>query len=96
MLKGASTMSVRDTIISEIQLIAQEQNKRLALLTDDLMLLESGLDSLALAILVARLEDKLGVDPFSDAGEVHFPNTLGDFVKVYQSSVANSHNVEKL
>ena len=31
---------------------------------DDLVLLDSGLDSLCFAILVARLEDELGVDPF--------------------------------
>ena len=35
-------------------------------------------------MLVARLEDKLGVDPFTTAEDAMFPVTLGDFVKVYE------------
>ena len=38
----------------------------------------------AFAVLVARLEDRLGIDPFSAAEEAVFPVTLGDFVKVYE------------
>jgi hypothetical protein len=34
--------------------------------------------------LVARLEDRLGIDPFSASEEAVFPVTLGDFVKVYE------------
>jgi acyl carrier protein len=48
-------------------------------------LLDSGLDSLGIAVLVARLEDKLGIDPFTTSEDVHFPVTLGDFVKVYEN-----------
>jgi aryl carrier-like protein len=44
-----------------MQKIADEQDKKLAPLTDDWNLLESGLDSLCFAILVARLEDELGM-----------------------------------
>ncbi len=44
----------------------------------------SGLDSLGFAVLVARLEDKLGVDPFTASEDAMFPVTLGDFVKVYE------------
>jgi hypothetical protein len=36
------------------------------------------------AILVARLEDALGFDPFSAAEEAYFPVTLGDFIRVYE------------
>ena len=36
-------MSVKQTVISQIQQVAQEQNKSLAPLTDDLVLLEFGL-----------------------------------------------------
>ena len=46
-------------------------------LTDDLVLLESGLDSLCFAIIVATLEDELGFDPFTEAEDVYFPVTLG-------------------
>jgi len=64
--------------------IAREHGKQLAPLSDDLVLLESGLDSLGFAVLVARLEDKLGVDPFTTSEDAMFPVTLGDFVKVYE------------
>jgi acyl carrier protein len=63
--------------------VADEQSKKLAPLTDDLVLLDSGLDSLCFAVLVARLEDKLGVDPFTASDDVAFPVTLQDFVQVY-------------
>ncbi|MEJ0048898.1 MAG: hypothetical protein WDN04_24415 [Rhodospirillales bacterium] len=56
-------------------------------LTDDLKLLDSGLDSLCLAVVVARLEDGLGVDPFSAADETALPVTIGDFVKLYEDAV---------
>ena len=77
-------MTTRLTIMAEMQRIADEQAKRLAPLSDDLVLLDSGLDSLCFAVLVARLEDKLGLDPFTMADDVAFPVTLGDFVKVYE------------
>lgn len=76
--------SIRSTIISQVKQVAREQNKRLASLTDNLPLLESGLDSLALAILVARLEDVLGYDPFTESSEVYYPTTLGDFIEFYE------------
>ena len=79
--------TIRERIISQIQQIAKERDKRaLPRLTDDLVLLESGLDSLELAILVTRLEDELGVDPFSSANEVDFPITFGDFVRLYENA----------
>jgi acyl carrier protein len=74
--------------MAEMQRIADEQAKRLAPLSDDLVLLDSGLDSLCFAVLVARLEDKLGLDPFTAADDVAFPVTLGDFVKVYDRAAA--------
>jgi acyl carrier protein len=43
------------------------------------------LDSLGFAVLVARLEDTLGIDPFTAAEDAMFPLTLGDFVKVYEN-----------
>lgn len=78
-------MSVRLTILHEIQEVAREQRKILLPLTDELELLHSGLDSLCFAILVARLEDKLGYDPFSLSDDMEFPVTLGDFIGVYEN-----------
>ena len=79
-------MSIRLTILSEIERVSVEQNRTLTPLTDDLTLLESGLDSLCFAILVARLEDTLGFDPFTTSEDVYFPITLGDFIRFYENA----------
>ena len=79
-------MSIRDTILAQFEEIAQESNVKLAPLTDDLLLAESGLDSLWFAIVVARLEDVLGFDPFANIEEDRFPVTLGDFVAIYENA----------
>jgi acyl carrier protein len=79
-------MTVRLTVTSQIEQIADEQRIKLPTLTDELVLLDSGLDSLCFAILVARLEDTLGVDPFTASDDVYFPVTLGDFVRVYENA----------
>ena len=76
-------MDIRQTILSEMQNIAASHDRDLAPLTDDLPLLDSGFDSLCFAILVSRLEDELGIDPFSAAEEVAFPVTLGDMIELY-------------
>ena len=77
-------MSVKLTIIELMQRIAREHGKILAPLKEDLVLADCGLDSLGFAVLVARLEDALGIDPFTAAEDAFFPVTLGDFVKVYE------------
>jgi acyl carrier protein len=79
-------ISVRSEVLSQFKQVAEEQNRRLAPLVDDLPLLESGLDSLCFAVIVARLEDMYGVDPFSAADDSPFPVTLGDFVKSYENA----------
>ena len=79
-------MSVRSEVINQIQAVAKEQAKRLTPLADDLPLMDSGLDSLCLAIVVARLEDSLGVDPFSTTEEVGFPSTVGEFIRFYENA----------
>ena len=81
-------MSVKATVISQIQQIADDNKKSLPPLTDDLVLLDSGLDSLAIAILVARLEEELGFDPFTESDDVAYPVTLGDFIRFYEHAAA--------
>ncbi len=75
-------MNIRSEIVTQFKQVAQEQNKRLAPLTDGLDLLNSGLDSLSFAIIVTRLEDSLGFEPFTESEE--FPITFGDFVNLYE------------
>jgi acyl carrier protein len=76
--------SIRSVIAREFQQVAIEHGRTLAPLTDRLKLLESGLDSLGLAVLIARLEDMLGVDPFASDEFVESPVTFGDFVCMYE------------
>ena len=77
-------MSVRTTITSQFQQVAQEHQRTLTPLSDDTKLIESGLDSLSFAVIVARLEDLLGIDPFNAADVLEFPVTFGDFVRLYE------------
>jgi hypothetical protein len=81
-------MSERSTILAQFVRVAEEQEKKLAPLRDDLPLLESGLDSLCFAIIVARLEDITGIDPFSTEEDMDFPVTLGDFIRLYNDATA--------
>jgi acyl carrier protein len=78
-------MTTRSTITSLFQDVAREQGRKLSPLSDELKLLESGLDSLSFALIVARLEDVLGFDPFDTDETRSFPVTFGDFVKLYES-----------
>jgi acyl carrier protein len=78
-------MSVRSTITTQFEQVAVEQKRKLARLSDDLKLLDSGLDSLSFALIVMRLEESLGFDPFDVADEIKFPVTFGDFVKLYEN-----------
>ncbi|MGD9553985.1 MAG: acyl carrier protein [Arcobacteraceae bacterium] len=58
-------------------------------LNDDVILLESGLDSLGFAILVATLEEKLDFDPFTLMEEPFYPSTFGEFVEIYEKMNPN-------
>jgi acyl carrier protein len=78
-------MSVRSTVTAIFEQVAQEQKRTLVPMSDDLKLLESGLDSLSFAIIVAKLEDEVGFDPFNSDELVEFPITFGDFVRLYET-----------
>jgi acyl carrier protein len=81
-------MSIESIVRAEFEQVAREQEKTLNGLSNETVLLDSGLDSLCFAIIVARLEDRLGVDPFTAAEDVYFPVTLGDFIKFYSDAGA--------
>ena len=81
-------MTTRSTIVAQFEQVAKEQKKTLAPLADNLVLLESGLDSLCFAVIVTRLEDDLGKDPFSSGEDLAFPVTFGDFVRTYENASA--------
>ena len=75
--------SVRQIILTQFEQAAKEQDKKLAPLSDTLPLMDTGLDSLCFAMVVARLEEELGVDPFS-ATDARFPVTVGEFIHFYE------------
>jgi acyl carrier protein len=83
--KAKQSMSIREKIIAAMRKVADEQKVTLPPLNDDVSLHETGFDSLAFAILVARLEDELGVDPFTLSEDATFPLTIGDFIKAYEN-----------
>jgi acyl carrier protein len=80
-------MPLRSTIIEEFKRVASEHDKPIIPFSDETSLLDSGLDSLCFAILVARLEDALGVDPFETVDEAAFPATVGEFIGLYERAV---------
>ena len=80
--------AVRDAITATFTKVAEEQGKKLSPLTDDLALMDSGLDSLCIAIIVARLDDELALDPFSSGDDMILPVTVGDFIKIYENASA--------
>ena len=80
-------MSVRSEILDQFKQVAREQDMRLGPLSDELPLLDSGLDSLCFAIIVSRLETVLGVDPFSENEDASFPVNLGEFIRFYEKAL---------
>ena len=80
-------MSIKSKIMLAIKKVARDHDRTLAPLTDDLVLLKSGLDSLSLAVLIVHLEDELNVDPFSASMGDDFPMTLRDFFAAYERAV---------
>ena len=53
-------------------------------LNEDTVLLDCGLDSLGFAVVVAKLEEDLGYDPFVIMEESVYPNTLIEFIDLYE------------
>ena len=81
-------MSIKETIRATFSSVFSEQVEgyQLPIINDDLVLLESGLDSLGFAVLVVELEEVLGFDPFSISEEAFYPSTYGEFVSFYEKN----------
>jgi acyl carrier protein len=82
----AEQSEIRRRVSACFRTTAAEQDRLPQPLCDDLLLLDSGLDSLCFAIIVAKLDDQLGVDPFSDLDDAGFPVTFGEFVGLYEAA----------
>jgi len=77
-------MTLFETIVSVFEEVAADQQRSLTPITPGLKIAECGLDSLSFALIVARLEDALGFDPFDTDDDVKFPVTFGEFVRLYE------------
>ena len=81
-------MSLRESIATELIALYEEDELDVPELTDDLVLLETELDSLGFAVLVTRLDETLGFDPFTEMDEPVYPSTFGEFVEIYERHAA--------
>lgn len=82
--------NLRSNILTAILEIAEITGSGLNTeIKDDTVLLDSGLDSLGFAILVSRLEEELGYDPFVLMQEAVYPKTFGEFVDIYKRYAPN-------
>ncbi len=81
---------VRDTIISTFnELWSEDQDADPPELTDAIVLLETGMDSMSFAVFVTMLDDALGFDPFAMDDEAVYPVTFGEFVAFYEKHEPN-------
>ena len=78
--------SIREVILEELSasLNLDDLAESSMSFLDDTVLLDTGLDSLGFAVLVARLERSLGYDPFTLDPNPSYPRTLGEFIAMYQ------------
>lgn len=82
-------MDIEQHIRDSLQHVAEIANCQLiSPVTDSTVLLQSGLDSLGFAMLVAQLEETLGIDPFSQMAFAVYPTTFADFVSIYRQALS--------
>lgn len=85
-------MKLEQTIRQALEQVAIIANCQLIdNINDDTVLLQSGLDSLGFAMLVAQLEEDLGIDPFSQMQIAVYPRTFAEFVGIYRQALANGN-----
>jgi len=80
-------VELRDKILEVVVEVAELSECELVSdFNDSTILLESGLDSLGFAILVARLEEELDYDPFAEMENAVYPTTFAEFVSIYSQN----------
>ena len=73
----------REIILNEIIVVFSEEGVTFDEEMLGLPVMDIGVDSLTYAVLVARLEVKIGKDPFTEQPERGYPKLLSDFVDAY-------------
>lgn len=75
--------NLRSIVVAELHtLLEEEGNPRETLVGDD-SLVGIGIDSLAFAVLITRLEEALGFDPFMAIEQGGLPRTVNELVELY-------------
>ena len=71
-------------IIKAMIVIAGESNLTLVEpINESTELLQSGLDSMGFAVLVAQLDEELGYDPFVMMEDPYYPTKYGELLDIY-------------
>lgn len=83
--EGMRHMSTRRVLVEHLEQAIAERGVVGAPMEDDTVLLESGLDSLGFAVVIARLEEAFGGDPFLAMPVAVYPRTFGELVAIYES-----------
>jgi hypothetical protein len=78
-------VNIRSLILEALSELLYEETGERTILDEQMVLLDSGLDSLGLAVLIVRLETLLGFDPFTISESPYYPRTLGEFIVFYES-----------
>ncbi len=78
---------IRLTIHRTIAELVERSGKPARPIADDDLLVDTGLASLDLAALVARLERLWKIDPFLEAVAITEIRTVGDFCRVYRDFI---------
>jgi len=76
-------MNTHEIISKTIVAILLERGAAAPELKPETRISASGLDSLDIAVLVVRLEERFGVDPFSLKTLDRYPQTLGELAAMY-------------
>ena len=79
-------MDIRNIVLTTLSELMLEETGEVTSIDEDLILLESGLDSLGLAVLITRLESILGFDPFSISEAPYYPRSLKEFIAFYEKT----------
>ncbi len=77
---------IEEVVLREVVKLLDEESSQKVEVTVQSGLVESGMDSLAFAVLVTRLEESLGFDPFLALEDEIFPRTVTELVDVYANN----------
>lgn len=66
------------------EVAAETDRETLTQIDSHTVLAETGLDSIGLAIVMARLETRLGFDPFARSSDAQLPRTFSELVALYR------------